>query len=754
MASSPCGGGNFDCGLEIQTRSVEQTLIPLVSQITTLINHKDKLKKTEKTLRAIQRVGQAVSVAVSRFVAVGEAIASENEDLKDEMGLACFEARRAGTAIAQLTDVSGPEPCDGDGRNTLFSDRAGMVKAARMLLSSVTKVLVLADCIVIKQIISSRNKVLVTLEQLERVSTFQEFVQIFSQFGNEMVEFAHLTGDRQNDLKDEKKRSRMAAARAVLEKCTMMLLTASKTCLRHPDCESARMNKEAVFQRMRLALEQVIEIVTDARSSGEAKTPPVSIYAGIKDFKIKVESVRDSMFCMSCEALLAQLEALVEKTHDFTDSAYTSHEQRETIIQLCQATHRETRQLINTWRQAQSLKAKETTEEMELSILKTCQSVSDLRRELHKAAVGRASDLLKLHSDHLVLQALKASGGDGNLEAVADYAGTLTEHKEQLLETCRLLCHISGSEPLEITCIHAEETFRVIGPQIISAAQTLALHPSSKIAKENLDVFCEAWESQLCDMAILLKEINDVFEGRRGDKKAYLSLPRPGKHTANLKTLKAAKLDAEEQTTIAKLGLELCLLTSDVDAEVERWDEQEHEMVRLCQIVSSMAYSMYLFTRGEGLLKTTLDLFHQAEVLSDHGLQLCSVLRSLSTQLLDEDKMLIISETEKLATSCQQLQVCAKTLVQGKSAIFQKVDSSIQNTKGILKVVVYLLPTCNKIIRKCKSDRSCVGSPPHWRDKQLNAPISEETLNGKGSNGFGVKSLEHHMANLTFLESK
>lgn len=754
MASSPCGGGNFDCGLEIQTRSVEQTLIPLVSQITTLINHKDKLKKTEKTLRAIQRVGQAVSVAVSRFVAVGEAIASENEDLKDEMGLACFEARRAGTAIAQLTDVSGPEPCDGDGRNTLFSDRAGMVKAARMLLSSVTKVLVLADCIVIKQIISSRNKVLVTLEQLERVSTFQEFVQIFSQFGNEMVEFAHLTGDRQNDLKDEKKRSRMAAARAVLEKCTMMLLTASKTCLRHPDCESARMNKEAVFQRMRLALEQVIEIVTDARSSGEAKTPPVSIYAGIKDFKIKVESVRDSMFCMSCEALLAQLEALVEKTHDFTDSAYTSHEQRETIIQLCQATHRETRQLITTWRQAQSLKAKETTEEMELSILKTCQSVSDLRRELHKAAVGRASDLLKLHSDHLVLQALKASGGDGNLEAVADYAGTLTEHKEQLLETCRLLCHISGSEPLEITCIHAEETFRVIGPQIISAAQTLALHPSSKIAKENLDVFCEAWESQLCDMAILLKEINDVFEGRRGDKKAYLSLPRPGKHTANLKTLKAAKLDAEEQTTIAKLGLELCLLTSDVDAEVERWEEQEHEMVRLCQIVSSMAYSMYLFTRGEGLLKTTLDLFHQAEVLSDHGLQLCSVLRSLSTQLLDEDKMLIISETEKLATSCQQLQVCAKTLVQGKSAIFQKVDSSIQNTKGILTVVVYLLPTCNKIIRKCKSDRSCVGSPPHWRDKQLNAPISEETLNGKGSNGFGVKSLEHHMANLTFLESK
>lgn len=47
-------------------------------------------------MASIHRVGQAVSVAVGRFVAVGEAIASENQELKDEMGHACFEARRAG----------------------------------------------------------------------------------------------------------------------------------------------------------------------------------------------------------------------------------------------------------------------------------------------------------------------------------------------------------------------------------------------------------------------------------------------------------------------------------------------------------------------------------------------------------------------------------------------------------------------------------------------------------------------------------
>lgn len=67
-----------------------------------------------------------------------------------------------------------------------------------------------------------------SLDRLESVNNFTEFVKAFSQFGSEMVELAHLTGDRQNDLKDERRRAQMAAARQVLERSTMMLLTSSK----------------------------------------------------------------------------------------------------------------------------------------------------------------------------------------------------------------------------------------------------------------------------------------------------------------------------------------------------------------------------------------------------------------------------------------------------------------------------------------------------------------------------------------------
>ncbi|XP_061903165.1 alpha-catulin isoform X2 [Entelurus aequoreus] len=744
MASPPCGHGNFDSGLEIKTRSVEQTLIPLVSQITTLINHKDRPKKSERTLVAIHRVGQAVNAAVGRFVAVGEAIAAENHELKDEMGHACFEARRAGDAIAQLTDVGPAAP---DAHVTVFSDRTGMVKAARLLLSSVTKVLVLADRIVIKQIVTSRNKVLVTLDHLERVSTFQEFVQIFSQFGNEMVEFAHLTGDRQNDLKDEKKKAKMAAARAVLEKCTMMLLTASKTCLRHPDCESARINKDGVFQRMRCALEQVIEIVTEARSGGENKVVPASVSSGIRDYKASVECLRDHLHASPPDGVGGRLEALVERTEDFTDSAYTGHEQRQVILGMCQLARQDARQLLHAWTRA-SVHAGEATEDLEVAVAKSCQSVGELGRELHKVAVGRASDTLRVHGEHSPLRALKAAGGEGNLEAVVQHCRTLTEQKEQLVENCRLLCHVSGTEPLEITCSHAEENFHVIGPQIISAAQTLALHPSSKIAKENLEVFCEAWESQLGDMALLVREINDVLEGKRGDKRPYLSLPRPGKHSANLKTTKAVKLDAEEQSSMAKLGLELRLLSSDVDAEVDKWEEQEHEVVRHSQSLASMAYNMHLFTRGEGLLKTTLDLFHQAEVVSEEGLQLTSSLQVFCTQLVGEEKSCVMCEVDKLAAMCQQLQTEVRTPAQGKTATFQKVDSSIQKTRAVLTVVANLLPVCNKLNRKHKSERSSLGSPQAWRERRdASTPVHDS------DDDFGVKSFERHMAGLNLLES-
>lgn len=67
-----------------------------------------------------------------------------------------------------------------------------------------------------------------SLDRLESVSNFAEFVRAFTEFGGGMVELARLTAERRADLRDERRRAQVAAARNVLERSTLMLLTSSK----------------------------------------------------------------------------------------------------------------------------------------------------------------------------------------------------------------------------------------------------------------------------------------------------------------------------------------------------------------------------------------------------------------------------------------------------------------------------------------------------------------------------------------------
>ena len=45
---------------------------------------------------------------------------------------------------------------------------------------------------------------------------------------------------------------------------------------------------------------------------------------------------------------------------------------------------------------------------------------------------------------------------------------------------------------------------------------------------------------------------------------------------------KPTKLDSDEQAKIAKAGLEMKLVTSEMDAEAEKWDEPQNEIAKVC----------------------------------------------------------------------------------------------------------------------------------------------------------------------------
>ncbi|XP_041974985.1 alpha-catulin isoform X4 [Aricia agestis] len=693
-----------DAGLpraaHIKTRSIERTLLPLIKQISSLVATRGEAAAGGA---AVQRVGAAVCCAVERFVAVGETIADDNPDVRHSMVLACKEARAAGRAIERVCAGA-----DGTG--------AGMVAAARALLASVTRVLLLADMVVVRQLLLAKDKVARSLDRLESVTNFAEFVRAFTEFGGGMVELARLTAERRADLRDERRRAQVAAARNVLERSTLMLLTSSKTCMRHPGSASARENRDTVFCQMRRAMDLIHYVVRDGLPGHEEHSQELQPFSdshqqaaqwesgtalgALRGLSTQVRAARARGGADSGRrrALAATLRALVERTHDFTDSAYTSHEHRQRILALAERIAYELERLVAV---AVTLEEQGGSgAALESACAGATSAATELEKALVVAARDQARDLAPLAEEARKLASdlahIASSCGERESERLHSIASRLHEQLDHIIEVCKLLRHIAMSETLQVSAKFAEINLRIYGPQVVTAARTLAAHPSSAAARENLDVFVDMWAWLLSDSARLAKELLDLTE-ERPDKQQYSSLPRPGKHGTTSKPLKAVKLDTEEQAKIAKSGLEMKMMSSEMDAETEKWQgaDENNDIVKRAKNMSSMAFAMYQFTKGEGRLNTTQDLFTQAEYFAEEANRLYKIVRQFSYQVpAGTVKKELLEHLDKVPTYVQQLQFTVKEPTVGRAATFSKVDNVIQETKHLMNVISKVVTTC------------------------------------------------------------
>ncbi|XP_045496101.1 alpha-catulin isoform X4 [Colias croceus] len=708
---------DFDVYLtQIKTHSVERTLLPLVKQISSLVATRGEAAAGGA---AVQRVGAAVACAVERFVAVGETIADDNPDVRHSMVLACKEARAAGRAIERV--------CTG-------SDGTGMVTAARGLLAAVTRVLLLADMVVVRQLLLAKDKVARSLDRLESVSNFAEFVRAFTEFGGSMVELARLTAERRADLRDERRRAQVAAARNVLERSTLMLLTSSKTCLRHPGSASARENRDTVFCQMRRAMDLIHYVVRDGLPGHEEQSQEVT-YSRDKEqaaqweagtalgalrglsTQVRAARARGGADGPRRRALASTLRALVERTHDFTDSAYTSHEHRQRILALAERIAYELERLVSVAVSLEEQGVSGTLAALESACAGATSAAAELERALVAAARDQARDLAplaeqarKLASDlaHIgnLRRKLASSCGERESERLHNIASQLHEQLDHIIEVCKLLRHIAMSETLQVSAKFAEINLRIYGPQVVTAARTLAAHPGSAAARENLDVFVDMWAWLLADAARLARELLDLTD-ERPDKQQYSSLPRPGKHGTTSKPLKAVRLDSDEQAKIAKSGLEMKMMSSEMDAETEKWQgaDENNDIVKRAKNMSSMAFAMYQFTKGEGRLNTTQDLFTQAEYFAEEANRLYKIVRQFSYQVpAGTAKKELLEHLDKVPTYVQQLQFTVKEPTVGRAATFSKVDNVIQETKHLMNVISKVVTTCFDCANKYKLD--------------------------------------------------
>ncbi|XP_049295680.1 alpha-catulin isoform X2 [Anopheles funestus] len=819
------GASGSDTGIRRRSSSNSSVHRRSQSKISTLVQHRSEQQHhtSEQKMRAIGRVGQAVNLAVERFVTVGETIADDNPEIKQDMYDACKEARAAGSSIERLCDIAATDPTVGySPRPNPIDDRGPMIRAARTLLSSVTRVLLLADIVVVKQLLLAKDRVARTLGRLESVANFTEFVKAFSVFGAEMVELAHVTGNRQNDLKDERRRAQMSSARQVLERSTMMLLTSSKTCLRHPECAHSKENRDTVFCQMRRAMDLIHYVVKDGilesasdrnalRQVPEWDSERATAFTCLRHFSRLIEisrpsydrnagpgvpggvasnvappSVKDrtptmgppllSKECISPtqvrdketgiaehrrerdlmrrnserdrererererdrdrdrnsighsreystrerefpkydnkadlgisifstdtrEQLLAALDKVCEKTQDFTDSAYTSHEHRENILLLCDRAKLELNQLM---RIAVSMEQYPNSSfDIDGAIESVLAAAQDLTTQLTLTAQDQSAELSHIIKSGIdIANSLRNIALNQELDRLQECADRFHEHIDHVLEVCKLLRQIALTETLQVQAKFTEINVRIYGPQVITAARALTSHPQSKIAKENLEVFVDMWQWLSTDVTTITKEVIDLAQtSTKADKTTeYLSLPRPGKHGTTSKPLKPTRLDSEEQEKIAKTGLEMKMVTNEMDAETDKWNgasEENNDIVKRAKNMSAMAFSMYQFTKGEGTLRTTQDLFTQAEYFAEEANRLYKVVRQFSYQVpAGPPKKELLEHLDKVPTYVQTLQFTVKDPTVGKAATFVKVDHVIQETKNLMNVISKVVSTC------------------------------------------------------------
>ncbi|XP_073199014.1 catenin alpha-2 isoform X1 [Lepidochelys kempii] len=469
--------------------------------VTTLVNTSNKGPSGKKKGRSKKAHVLAASVeqATQNFLEKGEQIAKESHDLKEELVVAVEDVRKQGETMRIASSEFADDPCSSVKRGT-------MVRAARALLSAVTRLLILADMADVMRLLSHLKIVEEALEAVKNATNEQDLANRFKEFGKEMVKLNYVAARRQQELKDPHCRDEMAAARGALKKNATMLYTASQAFLRHPDVAATRANRDYVFKQVQEAIAGISNAAQATSPTDENKghTGIGELAAALNEFDNKI--ILDPMTFSEARfrpSLEERLESIISGAALMADSSCTRDDRRERIVAECNAVRQALQDLLSEY--MNNTGRKEKGDPLNIAIDKMTKKTRDLRRQLRKAVMDHISD--SFLETNVPLLVLIEAAKSGNEKEVKEYAQVFREHANKLVEVANLACSISNNEEGVKLVRMAATQIDSLCPQVINAALTLAARPQSKVAQDNMDVFKDQWEKQV---RVLTEAVDDI----------------------------------------------------------------------------------------------------------------------------------------------------------------------------------------------------------------------------------------------------
>ncbi|XP_044136826.1 catenin alpha-1 [Bufo gargarizans] len=486
--------------LEIRTLAVERLLEPLVSQVTTLVNTSNKGPSNKKKGRSKKAHVLAASVeqATQNFLEKGDKIAKESQFLKQELIDAVEDVRKQGELMRSASGEFADDPCSS-------VKRGNMVRAARALLSAVTRLLILADMADVYKLLVQLKVVEEGIVKLRNAGTEQDLGIQYKALKAEVDKLNVMAAKRQQELKDVGHRDQMAAARGILQKNIPILYTASQACLQHPDVAAYKANRDLIYKQLQQAVTGISN-AAQATSSEEIAAQhgggELAIALNNFDKQIIVDPLgfSEERFRPSLEE---RLESIISGAALMADSSCTRDDRRERIVAECNSVRQALQDLLSEY--MGNTGRKERSDALNSAIDKMTRKTRDLRRQLRKAVMDHVSD--SFLETNVPLLVLIEAARNGNEKEVKEYAQVFREHANKLIEVANLACSISNNEEgVKLVRMSASQ-LEALCPQVINAALALAAKPHSKVAQETMDLFKEQWEKQV---RILTDAVDDI----------------------------------------------------------------------------------------------------------------------------------------------------------------------------------------------------------------------------------------------------
>uniref|UniRef100_A0A2K6MZ35 Catenin alpha-1 n=1 Tax=Rhinopithecus bieti TaxID=61621 RepID=A0A2K6MZ35_RHIBE len=470
--------------------------------VTTLVNTNSKGPSNKKRGRSKKAHVLAASVeqATENFLEKGDKIAKESQFLKEELVAAVEDVRKQGDLMKTAAGEFADDPCSS-------VKRGNMVRAARALLSAVTRLLILADMADVYKLLVQLKVVEDGILKLRNAGNEQDLGIQYKALKPEVDKLNIMAAKRQQELKDVGHRDQMAAARGILQKNVPILYTASQACLQHPDVAAYKANRDLIYKQLQQAVTGISNAAqataSDDASQHQGGGGGELAYAlNNFDKQIIVDplSFSEERFRPSLEE---RLESIISGAALMADSSCTRDDRRERIVAECNAVRQALQDLLSEY--MGNAGRKERSDALNSAIDKMTKKTRDLRRQLRKAVMDHVSD--SFLETNVPLLVLIEAAKNGNEKEVKEYAQVFREHANKLIEVANLACSISNNEEgVKLVRMSASQ-LEALCPQVINAALALAAKPQSKLAQENMDLFKEQWEKQV---RVLTDAVDDI----------------------------------------------------------------------------------------------------------------------------------------------------------------------------------------------------------------------------------------------------